>query len=205
MPEFTQLDSTKSMMRNLPPNGVAGLQRSGVRLLQALAAPARHDDRQRAAGEPADVASGSSDGAACSYSARYGASIVPAMLPVEWRRTRPPHEQRPDRQTRAPCAPDLRAPRRVRHGDPFAVLGAHERDGMQVVRGTAAARDRGAHRSPPATYALAWHGPARVGRSVAAIRLALPSVVDRRARRPARHSIPIRSQSPAACGTGPFH
>jgi len=27
MPEFTQFDSTKSMMRNLPPKGVAGLQR----------------------------------------------------------------------------------------------------------------------------------------------------------------------------------
>jgi hypothetical protein len=27
MPELTQFDSTKSMMRNLPPNGVAGLQR----------------------------------------------------------------------------------------------------------------------------------------------------------------------------------
>ena len=28
MPELTQFDSTKSMMRNLPPNGVAGLARS---------------------------------------------------------------------------------------------------------------------------------------------------------------------------------
>ena len=27
MPELTQFDSTKSMMRNLPPKGVAGLQR----------------------------------------------------------------------------------------------------------------------------------------------------------------------------------
>ena len=31
MPEFTQFDSTKSMMRNLPPKGVAGLQRCTVR------------------------------------------------------------------------------------------------------------------------------------------------------------------------------
>src|SRR2546430_8926212 len=31
MPEFTQFDSTKSMMRNLPPKGVAGLQRCAVR------------------------------------------------------------------------------------------------------------------------------------------------------------------------------
>src|SRR5688572_3850807 len=30
MPELTQFDSTKSMMRNLPPNGVAGLQRLSV-------------------------------------------------------------------------------------------------------------------------------------------------------------------------------
>jgi hypothetical protein len=30
MPEFTQFDSTKSMMRNLPPNGVAGLHRFRV-------------------------------------------------------------------------------------------------------------------------------------------------------------------------------
>src|SRR6516165_558695 len=31
MPELTQFDSTKSMMRNLPPKGVAGLQRFAVR------------------------------------------------------------------------------------------------------------------------------------------------------------------------------
>ena len=31
MPEFTQFESTKSMMRNLPPKGVAGLQRCAVR------------------------------------------------------------------------------------------------------------------------------------------------------------------------------
>src|SRR2546429_1508156 len=31
IPEFTQFDSTKSMMRNLPPKGVAGLQRCAVR------------------------------------------------------------------------------------------------------------------------------------------------------------------------------
>ncbi len=31
MPEFTQFESTKSMIRNLPPKGVAGLQRSSVR------------------------------------------------------------------------------------------------------------------------------------------------------------------------------
>jgi hypothetical protein len=44
MPEFTQFDSTKSMMRNLPPKGVAGLQRCAVSgALEALTAPARHD------------------------------------------------------------------------------------------------------------------------------------------------------------------
>jgi hypothetical protein len=30
MPELTQFDSTKSMMRNLPPKGVAGLHRCAV-------------------------------------------------------------------------------------------------------------------------------------------------------------------------------
>ena len=44
-------------MRNLPPNGVAGLQRCSVRRLEALAAAAGHDDRQGAAGQSADVAS----------------------------------------------------------------------------------------------------------------------------------------------------
>jgi len=39
MPEFTQLDSAKSMMRNLPPNGVAGLQRSSVRSLRRSPRP----------------------------------------------------------------------------------------------------------------------------------------------------------------------
>ena len=39
MPEFTQFDSTKSMMRNLPPNGVAGLQRKSVRCLRRSPRP----------------------------------------------------------------------------------------------------------------------------------------------------------------------
>ena len=55
MPELRQFDSTKSMMRNLPPNGVAGLQRSSVSCLQPLAASARHDHGERAAGQPAQV------------------------------------------------------------------------------------------------------------------------------------------------------
>jgi hypothetical protein len=36
MPEFTQFDSTKSMMRNLPPKGTAGLARQSVRLRSRL-------------------------------------------------------------------------------------------------------------------------------------------------------------------------
>src|SRR5262249_54602120 len=39
MPEFTQFDRTKSMMRNLPPNGVAGLQRFAVRALRRSRRP----------------------------------------------------------------------------------------------------------------------------------------------------------------------
>src|SRR5580692_1831154 len=39
MPEFTQFDSTKSMMRNLPPDGVAGLQRLTVRPLRRSPRP----------------------------------------------------------------------------------------------------------------------------------------------------------------------
>src|ERR1700692_4078484 len=79
MPELTQFDSTKSMMRNLPPNGVAGLQRccgSALRpppqpppLPRAVAArrrppldrsppPPRHDHRQGAARQSADITSG---------------------------------------------------------------------------------------------------------------------------------------------------
>ena len=39
MPEFTQFDSTKSMMRNLPPKGVAGLARFSVRPLSRSPRP----------------------------------------------------------------------------------------------------------------------------------------------------------------------
>ena len=39
MPELTQFDSTKSMMRNLPPKGVAGLQRCSVRSLSRSPRP----------------------------------------------------------------------------------------------------------------------------------------------------------------------
>ena len=74
MPEFTQLDSTKSMMRNLPPKGVAGLQRCSVRSLQPLAAAARHDDGERAAGEAADVAAGRSAGGLSRHGRYYTAS-----------------------------------------------------------------------------------------------------------------------------------
>ena len=56
MPELTQFESTKSMMRNLPPNGVAGLQRMIGQVLEALAAAAGHDDRERMARDAADVA-----------------------------------------------------------------------------------------------------------------------------------------------------
>src|SRR5262245_28094211 len=39
MPEFTQFDSTKSTMRNLPPKGVAGLQRCSVSALRRSPRP----------------------------------------------------------------------------------------------------------------------------------------------------------------------
>src|SRR6202795_672473 len=39
MPELTQFESTKSMMRNLPPNGVAGLQRCSVNPLSRSPRP----------------------------------------------------------------------------------------------------------------------------------------------------------------------
>src|SRR6202042_2553185 len=39
IPELTQLDSTKSMMRNLPPKGVAGLQRCCVSALRRSPRP----------------------------------------------------------------------------------------------------------------------------------------------------------------------
>ena len=39
MPEFTQLDSGKSMMRNLPPNGTAGLARQSVSCISRLPRP----------------------------------------------------------------------------------------------------------------------------------------------------------------------
>ena len=39
MPEFTQFDSTKSMMRKRPPNGVAGLQRFSVSALRRSPRP----------------------------------------------------------------------------------------------------------------------------------------------------------------------
>src|SRR3569833_1825121 len=39
MPEFTQFESTKSTMRNLPPKGVAGLARCEVRSLSRSPRP----------------------------------------------------------------------------------------------------------------------------------------------------------------------
>src|SRR3954469_8837573 len=39
MPEFTQFDRTKSMMRNLPPTGGAGLQRFSVSALRRSPRP----------------------------------------------------------------------------------------------------------------------------------------------------------------------
>src|SRR5437867_1133876 len=39
IPELTQLDSGKSMMRNLPPKGTAGLARQSVRFLSRLPRP----------------------------------------------------------------------------------------------------------------------------------------------------------------------
>ena len=47
------------MMRNLPPNGVAGLRAMFGEALETLAAAARHDHRESAAGEAADVTTGS--------------------------------------------------------------------------------------------------------------------------------------------------
>src|SRR3982074_3505816 len=60
MPELTQFDSTKSMIMNLPPKGVAGLQRGWVSPLRRSPRPPalRHDHRQGAARQTADVASG---------------------------------------------------------------------------------------------------------------------------------------------------
>ena len=39
MPEFTQFESVKSMMRNLPPNGTAGLQRQSVSCFSRVPRP----------------------------------------------------------------------------------------------------------------------------------------------------------------------
>ena len=44
MPELTQLDSEKSMIRNLPPNGTAGFARQSVSCGQPRAAAAGHHD-----------------------------------------------------------------------------------------------------------------------------------------------------------------
>jgi hypothetical protein len=46
---LTQLDSGKSMMRNLPPKGVAGLARLLGQVAEPLTASAGHDHRHRAA------------------------------------------------------------------------------------------------------------------------------------------------------------
>ncbi len=54
MPELTQLDNAKSMIRNFPPKGTAGLARHSVNILEAGAATAGEDKRYRVAGEPAD-------------------------------------------------------------------------------------------------------------------------------------------------------
>jgi hypothetical protein len=51
MPEFTQLESVKSMMRNLPPKGHRGLRAPLGEAVQARAASSRQDDRQRVARE----------------------------------------------------------------------------------------------------------------------------------------------------------
>ena len=51
MPEFRQLDSAKSMMRNLPPKYTAGLARRSVRCLQARAAPAGEHQADGALGQ----------------------------------------------------------------------------------------------------------------------------------------------------------
>ena len=47
MPELTQFDSAKSMMRNLPPKNTAGLARRSVSCLQPAAAASGEDERER--------------------------------------------------------------------------------------------------------------------------------------------------------------
>lgn len=53
MPELMQLDSGKSMMRNLPPKGTAGLAMTGE-FAEATAAPAGEDQGQRILGDKTD-------------------------------------------------------------------------------------------------------------------------------------------------------
>ena len=56
MPELMQLDSGKSMIRNLPPKGTAGLARQSVRRAQPRSPAAGQYQRQGLARQPADVA-----------------------------------------------------------------------------------------------------------------------------------------------------
>ncbi len=46
MPELMQLDSVKSMIRKLPPNGTAGFARHSVNAPKPSALTTRHDERQ---------------------------------------------------------------------------------------------------------------------------------------------------------------
>ncbi len=52
MPEFTQFDSAKSMMRNLPPNGTAGLARQSVRWPRRAPRPPASTMARRVACQP---------------------------------------------------------------------------------------------------------------------------------------------------------
>ena len=56
MPEFTQLDSTKSMMRNFRRRGSRACSDAG-QVLEAFAAATGHHDGQGTAGQAADIAS----------------------------------------------------------------------------------------------------------------------------------------------------
>ena len=143
MPELTQLDSAKSMMRNLPPNGTAGFARQSVRP-EPRAAAAGEDHRDRALGKLGDAAAGlfrrdqhPARASNCPCASMGNVDSIAGVDPMN-RPCPQPHEG--DRAMR-PVAPDpgSRSLAGAPH-DPFAVLGCHRgADGWTSARAPAVA------------------------------------------------------------------
>ena len=130
MPEFTQFDSTKVDDAELAAERRRRLAAMVSERLQPLAAPARHDDGQRAAGQSADVATEEAR-AGCFGMRRVALRRdCGAMLPLKpMTATR----QREMRELLASLERDFERIRDARHHDPHSILGRHQWAGQEVL------------------------------------------------------------------------